>query len=79
MEIPIVRDDDSHRSLDWAVPCKDASGRSRQVCVLRRPGGVVLIAPPGESALLGPQAIIALVQGLADEVTILPRPLSASA
>jgi len=67
------------RGLDWVIPCEDALGRPRQVGVLRRPCGVVLIAPPGESALLSPRALAALVQGLADEMTMLPRSLPASA
>jgi hypothetical protein len=36
----------------WIVPCRDAAGRERTLCVIVRGSEVVILAPPGESAIL---------------------------
>ncbi|WP_298176442.1 hypothetical protein [Saccharomonospora sp.] len=37
---------------EWAVPCRDLAGRRRELTVFVNAGRVVLIAPPGEAAVL---------------------------
>lgn len=37
---------------EWAVPCRDLAGRRRDLTVFVSAGRVVLIAPPGEAAVL---------------------------
>ncbi|MCP2258739.1 hypothetical protein LX15_002437 [Streptoalloteichus tenebrarius] len=39
----------------WWVACRDAFGRDRAVTVLVDHGEVVLVAPPGEAAVLSAQ------------------------
>ncbi|EID52902.1 hypothetical protein AB8O38_18610 [Saccharomonospora xinjiangensis] len=37
---------------EWAVPCRDLAGRRRELTVFVNAGRVVLVAPPGEAAVL---------------------------
>jgi hypothetical protein len=39
----------------WWVDCLDPFGRDRAMTVLLEHGRVVLVAPPGETAVLSPQ------------------------
>ncbi|QUQ71021.1 hypothetical protein [Kutzneria sp. CA-103260] len=39
----------------WWVDCRDPFGRDRAMTVLVEPDRVVLVAPPGETAVLSPQ------------------------
>lgn len=39
---------------EWAVSCRDVAGRRRDVTVFVSQGHVVLVAPPGETAILEP-------------------------
>ena len=39
----------------WWVDCLDPFGRDRAMTVLVEPGRVLLVAPPGETAVLSPQ------------------------
>ncbi len=42
----------SHR--EWSIACRDVAGRRRDLVVFVRQGRVVLVAPPGETAVLAP-------------------------
>ncbi len=37
---------------EWTVACRDLAGRRRELTVFVNAGRVVLIAPPGEAAVL---------------------------
>jgi hypothetical protein len=39
---------------EWLVSCRDVAGRRRDLTVFVSQGHVVLVAPPGETAVLGP-------------------------
>ncbi|GAA2994246.1 hypothetical protein LV75_002121 [Actinokineospora diospyrosa] len=56
----------SHR--EWAVSCRDIAGRKRDVTVFVRGGRVVLVAPPGETAIFSPLDIGRLRAALRDAV-----------
>lgn len=54
----------------WIIQCRDPFGRTRSVLVfLSEAGEVALLAPPGESAILGPVAVGELHEAL-DRATI---------
>jgi hypothetical protein len=55
------------RGVDWVVSCEDAFGRRRSIGVVRKPGCVLLVAPPGEVAVLSVTSLVDLVTGLAQE------------
>ncbi len=56
----------SHR--EWSVNCRDIAGRKRDVTVFVRQGQVVLVAPPGETAILSPLDVGRLRAALRDAV-----------
>ncbi len=56
----------SHR--EWVVSCRDIAGRRRDVTVFVRQGRVVLVAPPGETAILSPLDVGRLRAALRDAV-----------
>lgn len=37
----------SGRGVDWSARCTDAYGKSSDFGVIKKPGAVVLVAPPG--------------------------------
>jgi hypothetical protein len=39
---------------EWSISCRDIAGRRRDLTVLVSRGKVVLVAPPGETAVLTP-------------------------
>jgi hypothetical protein len=39
---------------EWAINCRDVAGRRRDLTVFVSQGHVVLVAPPGETAVLAP-------------------------
>ncbi|MGH3625295.1 MAG: hypothetical protein ACRDQ5_26505 [Sciscionella sp.] len=39
---------------EWRIPCQDVIGRDRCLTVLVRTGQVVVVSPPGETAVLTP-------------------------
>jgi hypothetical protein len=39
---------------EWTVSCRDVAGRRREVTVFASGGHIVLVAPPGETAVLAP-------------------------
>ncbi|WP_026421321.1 hypothetical protein [Actinokineospora inagensis] len=56
----------SHR--EWSVSCRDLAGRKRDVTVFVRQGRVVLVAPPGETAVFAPLDVGRLRAALRDAV-----------
>jgi hypothetical protein len=39
---------------EWSVSCRDVAGRRRDLTVFASGGHIVLVAPPGETAVLAP-------------------------
>ncbi|MDQ3403618.1 MAG: hypothetical protein M3548_09515 [Actinomycetota bacterium] len=56
----------SHK--EWSVGCRDLTGRKREVTIFVRQGRVVLVAPPGETAILSPLDVGRLRAALRDAV-----------
>jgi len=56
----------SHR--EWSVSCRDLAGRKREVTVFVRAGRVVLVSPPGETAIFTPLDVGRLRAALRDAV-----------
>jgi len=56
----------SHK--EWSVTCRDVAGRRRDLTVFVRQGRVVLVAPPGETAVLNPLDVGRLRAVLRDAV-----------
>jgi hypothetical protein len=56
----------SHR--EWSITCRDVAGRRRDLTVFVRQGRVVLVAPPGETAVLNPLDVGRLRAVLRDAV-----------
>lgn len=56
----------SHR--EWTVNCRDIAGRRRDVTIFVRQGRVVLVAPPGETAVFSPLDVGRLRAALRDAV-----------
>lgn len=53
---------------EWSVGCRDLAGRRRDVTVFVSNDKVVLVAPPGEAAVLGPLDVGRLRAALRDAV-----------
>ncbi len=53
---------------EWSVTCRDIAGRRRSVQVIATYGHVVLVAPPGETAILSPLDVGRLRAALRDAV-----------
>ncbi|GAA2820830.1 hypothetical protein [Saccharopolyspora taberi] len=53
---------------EWRVSCRDVAGRRRDVSVLVNQGNVVVVAPPGETAVLSPLEVGRLRAALRDAV-----------
>jgi hypothetical protein len=53
---------------DWLVSCKDSAGRRRDIVVFTDRGRVVLVSPPGETAVLSPLEVGRLRAALRDAV-----------
>lgn len=56
----------SHK--EWWVTCRDIAGRRRDLQIIARQGQVVLVAPPGETAILSPLDVGRLRAALRDAV-----------
>ena len=56
------------RSGEWSITCRDLAGRRTTVTVLVSTDKVVLVAPPGEAAVLGPLDVGRLRAALRDAV-----------
>jgi hypothetical protein len=39
---------------EWSIGCRDVAGRRRELTVFASGGHIVLVAPPGETAVLAP-------------------------
>ena len=53
---------------EWSIACRDLAGRRTTVTVLVSTDKVVLVAPPGEAAVLGPLDVGRLRAALRDAV-----------
>lgn len=53
---------------EWSITCRDVAGRRRDLTVFVRQGRVVLVAPPGETAVLAPLDVGRLRAALRDAV-----------
>lgn len=53
---------------EWSIACRDVAGRRRDLTVFVRQGRVVLVAPPGETAVLAPLDVGRLRAALRDAV-----------
>lgn len=53
---------------EWSVSCRDAAGRRRDMTVFVSKGDVVMVAPPGETAVLAPLEVGRLRAVLRDAV-----------
>lgn len=59
---------------EWTIACRDPAGRRRNVTVFVSEGKVVLIAPPGETAVLAPLDVGRLRAALRDAVVEVDAP-----
>ncbi|MET0134702.1 MAG: hypothetical protein ABW215_14050 [Kibdelosporangium sp.] len=62
---------------EWSVSCRDIAGRRRDLTVFVSGGRVVLVSPPGETAVLSPLDVGRLRAALRDAVvdaSVLPEP-----
>ncbi|WP_370468973.1 hypothetical protein [Amycolatopsis sp. YIM 10] len=53
---------------EWSVSCRDLAGRKRDLTVFVSSDKVVLVAPPGEAAVLAPLDVGRLRAALRDAV-----------
>jgi hypothetical protein len=53
---------------EWLVSCRDVAGRRRDIAVFVDQGHVVLVAPPGETAILAPLEVGRLRAALREAV-----------
>jgi hypothetical protein len=58
---------------EWWITCRDIAGRRRELQVIARRGQVVLVAPPGETAVLTPLNVGRLRAALRDAVLAASR------
>lgn len=56
--------------VSWPVSCRDFGGRRRELTVFADGGAVVMVAPPGEAAVLAPLEVRCLRAALADAVKL---------
>ncbi len=59
---------------EWLVTCRDVAGRRRDLTVFVSQGHVVLVAPPGETAVLAPLEVGRLRAALRDAVVTASDP-----
>ncbi len=53
---------------DWLISCRDVAGRRRDIIVFTDRGRVVLVSPPGETAVMSPLEVGRLRAALRDAV-----------
>ncbi|MCP2254546.1 hypothetical protein LY13_003315 [Prauserella aidingensis] len=58
---------------EWVVPCRDLAGRKRKLTVFSSDEQVVVVAPPGETAVLGPLEVGRFRAALRDAVVHLAQ------
>ena len=51
---------------DWLINCRDAAGRRRNIIVFTDHGRVIMVSPPGETAVLTPLDVGRLRAALRD-------------
>ncbi|GAB2974949.1 hypothetical protein LWP59_31400 [Amycolatopsis acidiphila] len=56
---------------EWSVSCRDLAGRKRDLTVFVSSGRVVVVAPPGEAAVLEPLDVGRLRAALRDAVVMM--------
>lgn len=56
---------------EWSVSCRDLAGRKRDLTVFVSSGRVVVVAPPGEAAVLEPLDVGRLRAALRDAVVVM--------
>lgn len=56
---------------EWSVTCRDLAGRKRDMTVFVSSGRVVVVAPPGEAAVLEPLDVGRLRAALRDAVVVM--------
>lgn len=59
---------------EWVVPCRDLAGRKRKLTVFTSEEHVVVVAPPGETAVLGPLDVGRFRAALRDAVVHIADP-----
>ncbi|GAB3500946.1 hypothetical protein [Amycolatopsis cihanbeyliensis] len=59
---------------EWAISCRDLAGRRRELTVFVSSDRVVLVAPPGEAAILAPLDVGRLRAALRDAVVAAGQP-----
>lgn len=60
---------------EWSVGCRDLAGRRRDLTVfVGTDDKIVLVAPPGEAAVLGPLEVGRLRAALRDAVVTMAAP-----
>lgn len=59
---------------EWSVTCRDLAGRKRDLTVFVNGDRVVLVAPPGEAAILAPLDVGRLRAALRDAVVSVAEP-----
>lgn len=62
-----------NRQDEWSVSCQDLAGRKRDLTVSISQGRVVVVAPPGEAAVLAPLEVGRLRGALRDAVVAAER------
>lgn len=60
---------------EWSITCRDVAGRRRILTVFVRQGRIVLVTPPGETAVLNPLDVGRLRAVLRDAVVDASRTL----
>ncbi|MBK1786515.1 hypothetical protein [Prauserella cavernicola] len=58
---------------EWAISCRDLAGRKREMTVFVSADRVVVVAPPGETAVLAPLDVGRLRAALRDAVVQVAR------
>jgi hypothetical protein len=53
---------------DWLISCRDVAGRRRDIIVFTDHGRVIVVSPPGETAVLSPLEVGRLRAALRDAV-----------
>jgi hypothetical protein len=59
---------------EWSIACRDVAGRRREMTVFVRQGRIVVVAPPGETAVLNPLDVGRLRAVLRDAVVDATEP-----
>lgn len=61
---------------EWTIACRDLAGRRRAVTIIATEGKVVVMAPPGEAAVLAPLEVGKLRAALRDAIVSADDPAS---